>query len=208
MCVDLRRINANTKSYRWPLPKIAELLPYLSNARVFASFDLLRGFWQFPVKTHSSLHWAFITHNGQFKFNHVVMDGKNSAAHFQKTMQFVLKNMLYRKVLVYIDDVLVFGSNITDLLANIKEVFQRLRRFRIYLKPAKCELFASRVLWCGHLIDAEGIAVNPAFISAVNDIPVPENAATLRQFFASANWGFVGVFPVLLNWLHRCKNFW
>ena len=116
------------------------------------------------------------------------MGGKNSAAHFQKTMQLVLKNMLYRKVLVYIDDMLVFGNIITDLLANIKEVFQRLRRFRIYLKPAKCELFASRVLWCGHLIDAEGIAVNPAFISAVNDITVPENASTLRRFLASANW--------------------
>ena len=82
--------------------------------------------------------------------------------------------MLYKKVLVYIDDVLVFGRNVSDLLANIKEVFQRLRRFRIYLKPSKCELFASRV--------------NPAFISAVNDIPVPENVATLRQFLASANW--------------------
>ena len=106
--------------------------------------------------------------------------------------------MINRKVLVYIDDVLVFGNNITDLLANIKKVFQRLRRFRIYLKPAKCELFASRVLWCGHLIDAEGIAINPAFISAVNEIPVPENAATLRQFLASANWVRVG-FLGLLN---------
>ena len=114
MCVD-------TKAYRWPLPKIAELMPYLSHARVFASFDLLRGFWQFPVETKSSYHWAFVTHNGQFKFNRVVMGGKNSAAHFQKTMQGVLKNMLYKKMLVYIDEVLVFGRNFSDLLAkNIK----------------------------------------------------------------------------------------
>ena len=100
MCVDLRRINANTKAYRWPLPRIAELLPYLSNARVFASFDLLRGFWQFTVEDTSTYHWAFITHNGQFKFNRVVMGGKNSAAHFQKVIQLVVGNMLYKKVLV------------------------------------------------------------------------------------------------------------
>ena len=67
MCVDLRRINASTKAYRRPLPKIAELLPYLSNARVFASFDLLRGFWQFRVESTSSYHWAFVTHNGREK---------------------------------------------------------------------------------------------------------------------------------------------
>ena len=41
-CGDLRRSNANTKAYRWPLPRINELLPFLSNASVFASFDLLR----------------------------------------------------------------------------------------------------------------------------------------------------------------------
>ena len=90
MCVDLRRINANTKAYRWPLPRIAELLPFLSNARVFASFDLLRGFWQFPVEENSSYHWSFISHNGQFKFNRVVMGSENSAAHFQKFMQLVV----------------------------------------------------------------------------------------------------------------------
>jgi transposase InsO family protein len=188
MCVDLRKINANTKAYRWPLPKIAELLPYLANARVFASFDLLRGFWQFPVEDTSSYHWAFITHNGQFKFNRVVMGGKNSAAHFQRIMQRVVGEMLYKKVLVYIDDVLVFGNNIMDLVRSIRELFQRLRKFRIFLKPSKCELFSTQVLWCGHLVDAEGIAINPAFLSAVRDIPVPENAATLRQFLASANW--------------------
>jgi hypothetical protein len=188
MCVDLRRINANTKAYRWPLPRINELLPFLSTARVFASFDLLRGFWQFPVEESSSHHWSFISHNGQFKFNRVVMGGKNSAAHFQKVMQTVVGEMNYKKLLVYIDDVLVFGRNITDLLCNIRELFQRLRKFGIFLKPSKCELFSTQVLWCGHLIDAEGITINPAFLTAVREIPVPENAATLRQFLASANW--------------------
>ena len=91
MCVDLRRINSNTKAYyRWPLPRINELLPFLSSAKVFASFDLLRGFWQFPVDENSSYHWSFISHNGHFKFNRVVMGGKNSAAHFQKVMSVCL----------------------------------------------------------------------------------------------------------------------
>ena len=85
----------------------------------------------------SSYHWSFISHNGQFKFNRVVMGGKNSAAHFQKVMQTVVGEMNYRKVLVYIDDVLVFGNNITDLLSHIRELFQRLREFGIFLKTSK-----------------------------------------------------------------------
>ena len=115
----------------------------------------------------------------------------------------MLKNLLYRTVLV-------FGDNIIDLFKNIKEVFQQLRRFRIFLKPAKCELFASRVLWCSHLIDANGIAINPAFLAAVREIPIPENAATLRQFLASANWvrgripQFAELATPLQNMLVRC----
>ena len=126
------------------------------------------------MEEDSSYHWSFISHNGQFKFNRVVMGGKNSAAHFQKVMQTVVGDMNYKKLLVYIDDVLVFGRNITDLICHIRELFQRLRKFGILLKPSKCELFSTQVLWCGHLIDAEGITINPAFLSAVREIPVPE----------------------------------
>ena len=114
------------------------------------------------------------------------MGCKNSAAYFQNTKKRVLKSLLYRNVLVYIDDVLLFGENISDLLAAIRELFQRLRAHRIFLKPAKCETFAPRVLWCGHLIDAEGIAVNPVFILAVAEIAIADNAATRRQILASA----------------------
>ena len=32
MCIDLRKINANTKPYRWPFPKIKEMLPYLAGS--------------------------------------------------------------------------------------------------------------------------------------------------------------------------------
>ena len=95
------------------------------------------------------------------------MGGKNSAAHFQKGDATRRWRNELQELLVYIDDVLVFCSNITDLIRNIRELFQRLRKFRIFLKPAKCEIFSTQVLWCGHLIDAEGISINPAFLSAV-----------------------------------------
>ena len=53
MCVDLRRINARTKAMPWPLSKIQEILSHLVGAVVFATFDLLRGYWQFPVTPDS-----------------------------------------------------------------------------------------------------------------------------------------------------------
>ena len=143
MCIDLRKINSNTKAYRWPLPKIKEMLPYLANAKCFASFDLLRGFWQFPVKRECRKRWAFLTHSGQYCFNRVVMGGKNSASFFQQTMQEVLGDLVYVSTLIYIDDVLVYGEDFEQLMVAIKKVSLRLRQYGIFLKPRKCTVFAT-----------------------------------------------------------------
>ena len=56
--------SSNTKAYQWPLPKIKEMLPYLAEARCFASFDLLRGYWQLPVDQVFRKKWIFLTHAG------------------------------------------------------------------------------------------------------------------------------------------------
>ena len=188
MCIDLRKINSNTRAYRWPLPKIKEMLPYLGKAKCFASFDLLRGFWQFPVKRECRKRWAFLTHAGQYCFNRVVMGGKNSASYFQQTMQEVLGDLVYVSVLIYIDDVLVYAENFDELLVAMKSVFLRLRQYGIFLKPRKCTLFAQSIVWCGHRISKEGCGINSEYLQAVQDIPAPLNAATLRQFLASCNW--------------------
>ena len=188
LCVDLRLINSKTKPLRWPLPKIHELLPHLAGAAVFASFDLLRGFWQFPLDPASTKYWAFITHHGLFEFERVVMGGKNSAPHFQKVMTQMLRSLLFICVLVYLDDVLLYAKTEEELCAAVAKVLQLFERFGVKLKPSKCDLFCRYLVWCGHSISAEGIGVNPAFVSSVESIPMPTNASELRQFVAACNW--------------------
>ena len=64
MSIDLRQVNAATKPMRWPLPKIHELLPHPAESAFYASFDLLRGFWQFPIADGCAQNQAFVTHEG------------------------------------------------------------------------------------------------------------------------------------------------
>ena len=198
LCVDLRFVNSKTKPLRWPLPKIHELLPHLAGAAVFASFDLLRGFWQFPLAEESAKYWAFITHHGLYEFTRVVMGGKNSAPHFQKVMSQMLQALLFTCVLVYLDDVLAYAQTEADLCTAIEKVLAIFAEFGIKLKPSKCELFCRLLVWCGHQISAAGIGVNPDFISAVERIPLPSNAAELRQFVAACNW-VRGKIPLFAN---------
>ena len=53
----------------------------------------------------------------------------------------VLQGLVFRQVLIYIDDLLVFGRTDEDLLRAMAAVFDRLRKHGIFLKHRKCELF-------------------------------------------------------------------
>ena len=66
LCVDLRRINKITKRDLGPLPRVEDLLTWLAGAKFFASLDMLKGYWQFPVDELSQRFLAFVTSQGTF----------------------------------------------------------------------------------------------------------------------------------------------
>ena len=100
----------------------------------------------------------------------------------------VLNKWFFFFLLIYIDDVLVYAEDFEQLLIAMKEVFLRLRQYGIFLKPRKCTLFATSIVWCGHVISEAGCGINAEYLRALQEIPEPLNAATLRQFLASCNW--------------------
>jgi hypothetical protein len=52
----------------------------------------------------------------------------------------VLAGLLYFTCEVYIDDVNVFGKDAEQFLARLREVFERFRHHKVYLKASKCYL--------------------------------------------------------------------
>ena len=46
-----------------------------------------------------------------------------------------------------------------------------------------------KIAWCGHIVNEHGCGINEEYLQAVQKIPEPKNAATLRQFLASCNRG-------------------
>ena len=177
-------------------------------AKFFASFDLLKGYWQFPVHSESEPLQAFATHDGLYQFTRVVMGSRNSAAHFQRIMQEILSELLWICVLLYLDDLLVFADNEDDLVAHIDRVLTLLNERGIKLQPKKATLFAEKVLWCGRLISGEGVTINPAFIETVQHMPYPAHAGELQSFLAAANWirGYISNYAPTVAPLQQLLN--
>ena len=94
-----------------------------------------------------------------------------------------------RECLVFLDDILIFSKTFPEHLERLNACFSRLAEHGLKLKPSKCELFTSSVVYLGHVINKDGISTDPEKVSAVTSWPVPRNIKELRQFL-----GFCGFY--------------
>ena len=89
---------------------------------------------------------------------------------------------------VYVDDVLIFSRTMSNHLEHLREVFERLKKANLKLKPAKCHFIRQSLNYLGHKITPSGLEPNPQQIEAVQRFPVPENLSQVRQFLGLASY--------------------
>ena len=110
----------------------------------------------------------------------------NAPATFQRLMDTVLKGLQWQRCLVYLDDIIVFGKDFGETLANLTMVMERLKAAGLKLKASKCQWFKRSVKYLGHVVSARGIECDPDKIQAVKDWPVPRSVTQVRQFLGFA----------------------
>lgn len=190
LCLDLRRLNKHTvKKDCFPLPRIDHALDTLGGSRYFCTLDLMSGYWQLPLAEKDREKTAFsVPRRGHFQFKVMPFGLCNAPASFERLMERVLKGLQWDRCLVYLDDIIVMGKTLVELVDNLSKVLDRLRDAGMKLKPSKCVMFSKKVRYLGHIVSDEGIACDPEKISAVMDWPTPSNLHELRSFLGLANY--------------------
>jgi hypothetical protein len=135
------------------MPRAHEGLEALKGADWFSTVDLASGFHQVPVAESDIEKTAFLARSGLFKFETMPFGLVCDSATFQRLMDIVLAGLKWRSCLVYLVDVLIFTKgSIDDYLRDLTSVFERLRD-RIRVQPTKCHLFATELVYLGHVVD-------------------------------------------------------
>ena len=96
---------------------------------------------------------------------------QNSAPTFQRAMECMLTGLQYESVIVYLDDLIVFGSSIDEHNSRLEGVLKRLEKANLKLAPKKCHFLKSKVRYLGHVVSRDGIKPDPEKVRAICDYP-------------------------------------
>nr|GFC31351.1 reverse transcriptase domain-containing protein [Tanacetum cinerariifolium] len=93
----------------------------------------------------------------------------NAPAVFMDLMNRVCKPYLDKFMIVFIDDILIYSKEEKEHEEHLKEILELLKKEELYAKFSKCEFWIPKVWFLGHVIDSQGIHVDPAKIESVKD---------------------------------------
>jgi Reverse transcriptase (RNA-dependent DNA polymerase) len=152
-CQDYQYLNDWTIKNAYLLPLISEIMDKIKGAKFFTKFDVWWGYNNVRIKDEDQWKAAFKTNWGLFEPMVMFFGVCNSPATFQLIMDSIFSDMIEeRKVIFYMDDILIFAENQTELQNWMKQVLQRLREHNIFLKPKKCEFNKTTMEYLGLII--------------------------------------------------------
>ncbi|GKD29287.1 putative nucleotidyltransferase, ribonuclease H [Tanacetum coccineum] len=188
MCIDYRELNKLTVKNRYPLPRIDDLFDQLQGSSVYSKIDLRSGYHQLRIREEDIPITAFRTRYGHYEFQVMPFGLTNAPAVFMDLMNRVCKPYLDKFVIVFIDDILIYSKTKGEHSEHLKIILDLLKKEKLYAKFSKCDFWLESVQFLGHVINREGVHVDPAKIEAIKNWPVPTSPTEVRQFMGLAGY--------------------
>jgi hypothetical protein len=188
MCIDYRSLNEVTIKNMYPLPRIEDLFDQLRGASVFSKIDLRPGYHQLRIRPSNIPKTTFITKYGLYEFTVMSFGLTNAPAYFMYLMNNVFMDYLDKFVVVFIDDILVYSQNEQEHEEHLRKVLQRLRDCQLYAKLSKCEFWISEVLFLGHIINQDGLAVDPKKEATILDWKASKDVRGIKSFIGMVDY--------------------
>ena len=208
MCVDSRAINKITVRYRFPIPRLDDLLDQISGATIFTKLDLKSGYYQIRVRPGDEWKTAFKTREGLYEWMVMPFGLSNAPSTFMRVMNQLLRPFIGRFVVVYFDDILIYSANHDEHMQHVREVFGVLRREQFYAALKKCVFMAPKVLFLGYVVSGAGLEVDDAKVTAVKAWPRPTSLTEVRSFHGLASFyrRFIANFSTIMAPITDCMK--
>ena len=118
---------------------IDDLFDQLKGASVFSKINIHYGYHQLRVKEDDITKTAFWSRYDHYEFKEMPFRLTNAPATFTDLMNKVFREYLYKFVIIFIDDILIYSRNQEKHQHNLRLALQTSKEHQLYAKFSNCE---------------------------------------------------------------------
>ena len=193
LCLDPQPLNKALKRCRhYPIPTIEEVLPDLTNAKVFSKVDCRSGYWQIKLDHESSMLTTFNTPFGRYRWTRMPFGISPAGEIFQRRLDQAIEGLNGVKSVA--DDILIIGNGATiaeavkDHDTKLDALLSRCRERNIMLNEEKIDLKKESMPYIGHLLTSEEVRADPSKVEAILQMTKPEDVQGVWRILGMTNY--------------------
>lgn len=147
LCTYSRAINQITIIYRFPMPRMEDLMDCLGASCYFSKIDLKRGYHQIRIKEGDEWKTTFKTNEGLYELLVIPFGLSNAPRTFMHLMKEVMKPFIVNFVVVYLDDIIMFSRTKEEHLRHLDMVLRILHEEKLMINLEKCDFMKEELVY-------------------------------------------------------------
>ncbi|GKB28277.1 reverse transcriptase domain-containing protein [Tanacetum coccineum] len=136
--------------------------------------DAYKGYHQVHMAEEDGEKTAFYTDQGTYYYIKIPFGLKNTGATYQRLVDEAFQSQIGQNMEVYVDDMVVKCKSEREMLADIAETFDNLRRINMKLNPKKCSFGVEEGKLLGYMVTSKGIRANPVKTKDIVEMQPPK----------------------------------
>ena len=156
-----------------PMPRPEEIFAKLHKGKFFSTFDICKGYWQIPMNLDDKEKTVFSSTLWLFQSVRMPFGLVNAGATYERMMRKLLSGM--QGVANYVDDVIVYSSTWDEHMYSLRELFSRVKKASLTVKPSKCRMTCTQVDFVGHRVGEGQLTTQMDKVKRVVNAEVPRS---------------------------------
>ena len=195
VCQDFAELNKVTQVPPMPQGDIRQKQQNLSGHRWITVFDFANGFYACEIKPEDQPYVCFyVEGRGYFAYLRMPFGLTGAPSTFGQMTARALGDLVGTLLELFVDDGGLAGDDFDTMLANTRQLLQRVREKGLSLSAAKCKFFMTEATFAGGRVGPDGIKPDLTKLTAVANWKTPTDLQNLGSFL-----GLTGYFRSLIK---------
>ncbi|KAH9385508.1 uncharacterized protein NEMAJ01_0404 [Nematocida major] len=181
-CLNMRALNALTVKEPHTIPKVSTIIDDLHGMKYLSKIKLKNSCFMVPLKKESMHKTTFKLGKSFYRFKVLPLGYKNTSKISQRVVESILVDFVGRFCRVYMDDILVYSTDLASHEKHLKEVLKKFKQYGMDIFWEKCELAKTEMNFLGYHIEHNTVGPLESRVHSISEFPVPRNKKQLRRF--------------------------